>query len=88
MLAIPICLEHSFWPTQQSSSSAEAFMEAFDIYLKDKHMLLDQRLKEYLAVKGSDDWFIIKHSPSDDECAEFWKIVFDNLFGKASSCLL
>lgn len=86
-LAILICLEHSFWLTQQGSSPTNAFTEAFDTYLKDKQMLLDQRLEEYLALKQSDDWFTIRHSPSDDECAEFQKIVLDNLLCKASSCL-
>jgi len=83
-LAILICLEHSFWLIQQGSSPTQAFIEALDTYLKDKRVLLDERLDDYLMLKGSSDWFIIKHRPSYDECTEFRKIVFDNLFCKTS----
>ena len=82
-LAILICLEHSFWLTQQGTSPTQAFTTAFDTYIKDKHLLLNQILADYLMLKRSDDWFTIKHCPSYDEYTEFRKIVFDNLFGKA-----
>ena len=87
-LAILICFEHSFWLTQQGSSPTQAFTEALDIYLKDKHMLVDQTLEEYFILKESSDWFTTKYSPSDDECMEFQKIVFDNLLCKASPYFL
>jgi hypothetical protein len=85
-LAILICLEHSFWLSQQGSSPTQAFTEALDTYLKDKRMLLDQTLEDYLLLKESNDWFITKHHPSQDECTDFRKIVFDNLLCKASLC--
>jgi len=87
-LAILICLEHSFWLTQQGSSPTEGFVAALDIYLRDKHVLLDQRVEDYLMSKGINDWFTTKHKPSDDERLEFKIIVLDNLLRKASSCLL
>ena len=46
-------------------------------------MLLDQRVKDYLMSKGSNDWFIPKHNPSNDERSEFQKIVLENLLCKA-----
>ena len=85
-LAILISLEHSFWLIQQGSSPTQGFINALDTYIKDKHVLLDQRLQDYLMLKGSNDWFIIKHCPSDDECTELQKIVFDNLLSKAFYC--
>jgi len=78
-IAILICLEHSFWLTQQGSSPTVSFTEAWDTYLKDKRVLVDQRLENYLTLKHRNDWFTIKHSPSDNECTEFQKIVLDNL---------
>jgi hypothetical protein len=87
-LAILICLEHSFWLTQQGSSSTQAFIKALDTYLEDKRMVVDQRLEDYLMLKRSNDWFTIKYHPSYDECTQFQKIVLDNLLCKASPCLL
>jgi len=87
-LAILICLEHSFWLTQQGSSSTQAFTAALAIYLKDKRIVVDDRLENYLMLKRSGDWFTTEHHPSYDECIEFQKIVLDNLLRKASSCLL
>ena len=51
-------------------------------------MLVDQTLEEYFILKESSDWFTTKYSPSDDECMEFQKIVFDNLLCKASPYFL
>jgi len=85
-LAILVCLEHSFW--HQGSSPSKGFTEAFNVYLKDKHALLDQKLKAYLMSKKSNDWFTMKFCPSHDECAELRNIVLDNLLRKTSSCLL
>ena len=51
-------------------------------------MLVDQKLEEYFILKESSDWFTTKYSPSDDECMEFQKIVFDNLLCKASPYFL
>jgi len=87
-LAILICLEHSFWLTQQGSSPTKGFTEALDAYLKDKRALLDERLEDYLTSKGSNDWFITKYHPTHDEFAEFRKIIVDNLLRKAAPCLL
>jgi hypothetical protein len=63
MSAILICLEHSFWLTQQGSSPTQAFTTALATYLKDKHMVVDQKLEDYLMLKGSSDWFTTKHHP-------------------------
>ena len=87
-IAILICLEHSFWLTQQGSSPIKGFSEALDTYLNEKHALLDQRLEEYLTSTGSNDWLTTKYCPTDDECAEFRKIVLDNLLRMAGRCLL
>jgi len=86
-LAILLCLEHSFWLTQQGSSPINGFTETLDTYLKDRRALLDERLEDYLTSKGSNDWFIAKYRPTPDECAEFRKIVLDNLLRKAGSYL-
>ena len=86
-LAILICLEHSFWLTQDGSYSTDGFIKALDTYIEEKHALLDQRLRDYLTLKQSDDWFIMKHHPSPNECAEFRKIIFENLLCKASHYL-
>jgi len=86
-LAILICHEHSFWLTQQGSSPTKGFTEAFDIYLADKRVLLDQSLEDYLALKGNNDWLTTKYSATRNECAEFRKIVLDNLLRKAGPCL-
>ena len=86
-LAILVCLEHSFWLTHQGSSPFEGFTEAFNIYLKDKHALLGQKLKAYLMSKKSNDWFIMKFCPSQNELADLRNIVLDNLLCKTSSCL-
>jgi len=87
-LAILICLEHSFWLTRQGSSPSKGFTEALDTYLTDKRALLDQKLQDYLASKGSNDWLTMGYCPTDDECAEVQKIVLDNLLRMAGSCLL
>ena len=42
-------------------------------------MLVDQELDKFLKLKGSGDWFTIKYTPSEEECMEFRKIVFNNL---------
>ena len=86
-IAILICLEHSFWLIQQGSSPAQGFTNALDTYTKHKRVLLDQRLEEYLMLKGSNDWFTINHCPSGAECTELQKLVFDNLLGKPCPCL-
>jgi hypothetical protein len=87
-LAILICLEHSFWLTQQGSSPTQAFTEALDTYFKDKHMLVDQKLENHLILKETSDWFTTQHSPSHEERIEFRKIVLDNLFRKANPYFL
>ena len=79
-----ICLEHSFWLTQQGSSPTQAFTAALDTYLQARRMVVDQRLEDYLMLKESSDWIITKHRPSYDECTEFQKIVLDNLLCKAN----
>ena len=86
-LAILICLEHSFWLSQQGSSPTEAFTEALNTYLKDKHALLGQQLEAYLTLNGSNDWFTTNYHPTRDECAKFRMIVLDNLLRKTGSCL-
>jgi len=86
-LAILICLEHSFWMVQHGSSSLNGFINGLDIYLKNQHALVDQQLDGYLKSKDSHDWFTIKHHPSQEECTEIQKIVFNNLLCMVSSCL-
>ena len=87
-LAILVCLEHSFWLAHQGSSPIEGFTEAFNIYLKDKHAVLHQKLNTYIMSKGTLNWFnIYKFCPSQDELAELRNIVFDNLLRKIISCL-
>ena len=88
LVAVLICLEHSFWLTRQGSYPVKAFTEAFDTYVKDKRALVDQTLAAYWMSKGSDDWITTKRRPSADERTEFLKIVHDNLLCKARSCLL
>jgi len=78
-IAILICLEHSFWLTQQGSHPTKAFTEALGIYLKNKHAVLDPILDDYLTLKASNDWFTTKHQPSVDEVIGFRQIVLNNL---------
>ena len=84
-LAILICLEHSFWLSQQGSSPTKGFTEALNTYLKDQHTLVYQRLEEYLTSKGTNDWLTTKYRPTHNECAEFRRIVLDNLLRMADS---
>lgn len=88
LVAILICLEHSFWLTRQGSSPTEAFTQAFDTYVKDKRALVDQKLAAYWTSNGSDDWVTANRRPSAHERTEFLKIVHDNLLRKARPCLL
>ena len=83
--AIVICLEHSFW-IKQGSSSSDNFIMAWEIYLKTQRALVDEAVDNYLRSKGSNDWFTIKYLPSEEERAEIVKIVFNNLLCK-SGCL-
>jgi len=83
--AILVCLEHSFWIVQQGSKASDAFIKAWESYLKTRRALVDQEVVDYLMSKGSDDWFTTKHSPSDEELAECRKIVFYNLLRKFHS---
>src|ERR1700692_2223994 len=78
--AILVCLEHSFWITQQGSNSSDAFTKAWNLYLK-------QQSEDDLRSKESDDWFTMKHVASEEECAEFRKLVLDNRLRKSSCCL-
>jgi hypothetical protein len=78
-IAILICLEHSFWITQQGFSSNDSFTKAWNLYLNTQHALVNSELNAYLRSKGSNDWFIKKHYPSDEECADCTKIVLNNL---------
>jgi len=64
------------------------FTKAWIIYLKTQHALVDQKLDDYLRSKGSNDWFTMKHCPSEEECAECRKIVLNNLLCKFSLCFL
>jgi len=88
LTAILVCFEHSFWIAQQGSNSNDAFIKAWKIYLNTQHVLVDQELNNYLKSKGSNDWFTIKHYPSEQECAECRKIVFNHLLRKSSPCFL
>ncbi|KAG5651692.1 hypothetical protein H0H81_007804 [Sphagnurus paluster] len=81
---ILICIEHSFWLAQKPSSPTEGFIKALDTFMKEQPGLLDKTLKEYLKLKQSNDWFATKHHPSLNECADFRKIIFDNLLRKAA----
>ena len=87
LTAILICLEHSFWIAQQGSSFNDAFIKAWKFYLNTQHVLVNQELNNYLKSKGSNDWFTIKHHPSEQECAECRKIVLNHLLRKSSPCL-
>jgi len=86
--AILVCLEHSFWIAQQGSNSNDGFSKAWQFYLKTQCALVDQALDNYLGSMDSNDWFTMKHRPSEEECAECRKIVFNNLLRKSSPCLL
>jgi hypothetical protein len=77
-----VCLEHSFWIVQQGSDPAGGFIKAWESYLKTRRALVDRELDDYLGSKGSDDWFNTKHDPSDEEFAEYRKIVLNNLLRK------
>jgi len=84
--AILICLEHSFWFVKQGSNASDGFIKAWKFYLKTQCALVDQELNNYLRSIGSNDWFTMKYSPSEEECAECRKIVFNNLLCKSSPC--
>ena len=86
--AILVCLEHSFWIVQKGSNSKHSFTKAWNIYLQTQHALVDQALDDYLRLKGSNDWFTIKHYPSEEERAEYVQIVLNNLLCRFSLCLL
>jgi len=87
-IAILICLEHSFWIVQQGSNFNDGFTKAWKFYLKTQYILVDQELDNYLRSTGSNDWFTMKYGPSDKECAEYRRIVLNNLLRKSSPCLL
>ena len=86
--AILICLEHSFWIAQQASSSNDGFIKPWKYYLKTQRALVDEELDNYLRSTGSNDWFTMKYSPSEKECAECREIVLNNLLCESSPCLL
>ena len=86
--AILICLEHSFWIAQQASNPNDGFIKAWKYYLKTQRALVDEELDKYLRSTGSNDWFTVKPSPSEKECAEFRGIVLNNLLCESSPCLL
>jgi len=77
--AILICLEHSFWLAQQGSSPTKDFTKAWDIYFREKHLLVGQKLKKHFKLTGSNDWFTSEHHPSEDDHAKFRKFIIDNL---------
>ena len=72
---------------QQGSNSLNAFINAFDMYLKNQRAVVDKQLDDYLRSKGSQDWFTMKHEPSAEECAECQQIVLNNLLCMAILCL-
>ena len=86
--AILICLEHSFWIVQQGSNFNDSFTKAWEVYLKTQCALVNQEVDNYLRSIGSNDWFTMKHNPSEEECAKCRKIVFNNLLCKSRPCLL
>ena len=61
------------------SNAWDSFTKAWELYFNAQHMLVDQELEEFLQLKGSGDWFTMKYTPSEKECVEFRKIVFNNL---------
>lgn len=83
-IAILICLEHSFWITQQGSNPHDGFTKAWISYLETQCALVNQELNDYLRSKGSNDWFTTQYYPSEVECAECRKIVLNNLLCKFS----
>jgi len=85
-IAILICLEHSYWITQPGSDPSNGFTKAWTFYLKTKCALVNQEVDDYLRSKDSKDWFTTKYCPSEAECAECRKIVFNNLLRKSSLC--
>jgi len=86
-IAILICLEHSFWLTQNGSRPVEAFIKTFHAYIQEARAILDQKLEDYLKSKQSKDWFRTKYHPSPNECTEFRKIIFDNLLPRPNPSL-
>jgi hypothetical protein len=85
-IAILVCLEHSFWTIQQGSNPSDGFTKAWTLYIKTQCALVDQELDDYLRSKSSNDWFTTQYYPSEAECAECRKIVFNNLLCKSSLC--
>jgi hypothetical protein len=83
-----VCLEHSFWLNQQGLSLNYAFTKAWELYLKTQHAQVNQELDDYLRSKASNDWFTMKHGPSQQEHAEYSNIVLNNLLCQSSLCLL
>jgi hypothetical protein len=45
-------------------------------------------LDGYMRSNHSNDWFTIKHCPSEEECAECGNIVLKNLLSMSSFCFL
>jgi len=86
--AILVCFEHSFWNDQQGSDPVEGFIKAWKSYLKTQRALVDREVDDYLRSKGSNDRFIMKRRPSDEERAECKKIVLKNLLCESSTCHL
>jgi len=83
-----ICFEHSFWISHQGSNFIDGFKIAREIYFETRHALVVHELHDYLKSKNSRDWFIRKHIPSEEECAECRKIIFNNLLHMPILCLL
>jgi len=82
-IAILVCLEHSFWITQQGSNPTDGFTKTWTFYLKTQCALVNQELDDYLMSKGSNDWFTTQYCPSEAECAECRKMVLNNLLCKS-----
>jgi len=78
-IAILVCLEHSFWIVQQGSNFNDGFTKAWKFYIETRCALVDRELDGYLRSKGSNDWFTMKHFPSQEECVECKTMVLNNL---------
>jgi len=86
--AILICLQYSFWFPGKGFTATYGFTKAWEYYLKTRHLLVGQKLDDFLKSRGSKDWFTIEYTPSEKECVEFRTIAFNSLLRMYNSCFL
>ena len=83
-IAILVCLENSFWHIQHGTNASVGFTTAWHNYHAIQHVVLNQKLNNYLRLKGSKDWFTgrKKNGISEEECMDYADIILSNLLRK------